>query len=396
MTTPFAERAWWYEGCPEPLILPAEGSLAAALQSVLPGWPAASEPEIEPGMARAERQADGRYCITSRYTNRPTGAVPTAGAVCALMADLMLARSGAEPGGFGLHAAAVAFHGRAIVLTGPARAGKTTLAVRLGLEPGARYICDDVLTITADNQARSLAATPRLRLPLPDNPALQGLMASDCALRDGRYAYLRLQQALPWGEALPLGAILSYERRSDVAPGLYALSVEAALPLLFARTLSEFETAPAALDRMQDLASALPRARLICAGLEEAVELVKGYVAADMPQDLPELPADPMVPQQAGVLPAPQQVFARTEETQLRQTGETAWLWHEGHGTLWQLNPTAFAVWTLLEIPGSALDLAEVLAELIPDTPPPEVLQRDLCHCLGQLLQQGFLTEAAV
>lgn len=394
MTSPFAERAWRFAGCPEPLILPAEGSLAAALQSVLPGWPAASEPGSSPGMARAERQADGRYRITSRYTDRPTGAIPTAGAVCALMADLMLARGGAEPGGFGLHAAAVAMGGQAIVLTGPARAGKTTLAVRLGLEPGARYICDDVLTITADNQALSLAATPRLRLPLPDNPGLQGLMETACVLRDSRYAYLRLQQALPWGEALPLGAILSYERRSDVAPGLYALPVEAALPLLFARTLSEFETAPAALDRMQELASGLPRARLICDDLEAAVMLLKGFVAAGLPQDLPDLPADPLLPQAAGELPDPARVFARRADTQLRQTGDTAWLWHEGHGTLWQLNPTAFAVWTLLEIPGSALDLAEVLAELMPDTPPPEVLQRDLCHCLGQLHQQGFLTQA--
>ena len=392
MKPPFADQAWQFAGCPEPLILPAEGSLAAALQSVLPGWPVTAQPSDGAGMARAALQADGRYRITSHYTDRPTGAIPTAGAVCALMADLMLARSGAEPGGFGLHAAAVALQGRAIVLTGPARAGKTTLAVRLGLEPGARYICDDVLTITADNQARSLAATPRLRLPLPDNAALRALMARDCLLRDSRYAYLRMPAALPWGEALPLGAILSYERRGDLAPGLYALPVEAALPLLLRQALSEFDTAPAALERVHDLAQALPRARLVCEDPEQAVALILGFVAAGMPQDLPDLPPDPAAPLVADTLPDPQQVFVRATDAQLRQTGRTAWLWHEGHGTLWQLNPTAFAVWTLLEIPGSASDLAEVLADLTPDTPPLPVLQRDLCLCLSQLQRHGFLT----
>ena len=57
-----------------------------------------------------------------------------------------------------LHASAVVWHGRGVLLCGPSGSGKSTLSLRL-IQAGARLVADDVVTVTAE-RGRLLARGP--------------------------------------------------------------------------------------------------------------------------------------------------------------------------------------------------------------------------------------------
>ncbi|MFC0278410.1 PqqD family peptide modification chaperone [Falsigemmobacter intermedius] len=388
-----ALQGWSFDRRAAPLLLPDDPALKEALLRCLDGWslqPVRSRPDE--ALAIAREASCGRWKITSRYSDRPTGALPLASAVCALIADLSLARLESGEDLLGLHAAAVALGGQAFVLTGPARAGKTSFATRLAAEPGAEFICDDVLAITPDDQAMSFGIAPRLRLPLPPDPTLRRLLGGGAVLQDDRYAYVRLPSAQPCGAKSPIAAILSFERRGDHPPSLRALPPEAALPLLLRQTLTRFETASQALDRLTALTMRLPRARLICSDPDEGIALLRAWQAQGLPQDLPEalLPLSPQAAAPDLPRPASGQIFARNPAVRLRASGQMVWLWQEEDGFLWELNPMAHALWQMLEMPGSVDDLAEVMAELFPDTAPARI-REDLGRCLAQFHQEGLV-----
>lgn len=59
-----------------------------------------------------------------------------------------MARSAATDGAAGLHGTAVSCHGKGVLLTGPAGAGKSSLALRL-IAAGARLVADDRVAVSA-------------------------------------------------------------------------------------------------------------------------------------------------------------------------------------------------------------------------------------------------------
>ncbi|MDP4031601.1 MAG: PqqD family protein, partial [Pseudorhodobacter sp.] len=86
----------------------------------------------------------------------------------------------------------------------------------------------------------------------------------------------------------------------------------------------------------------------------------------------------------------PQQSWRQNPKVALRRVGGSHFLWLPDDTTLWQLNPLGGAIWALLEIPGSAQDLTEALAEVFPAQPKGGILS-DTALLLSQLAGQGMI-----
>ncbi|MDX5349089.1 MAG: hypothetical protein LPJ95_00055, partial [Paracoccaceae bacterium] len=148
--------------------LQAAPDVEIALGQVLNGW----SPHGNALAAAKDRQSSVQggptgYRAASCYLEAPLEGLGVAGAACAVVADLAQDYFETRPGLVALHCAAFRYGDRLIALTGPSRAGKSTLAARLTMETDMQVFCDDVLPLLDDNQAIGLGIAPRLRLPLP-------------------------------------------------------------------------------------------------------------------------------------------------------------------------------------------------------------------------------------
>lgn len=406
-----------FPGVARPVILPRDGGLLAALLRCLKGWspgisawwPPDPGETVSPVLSLAEQQSDGTYRVSSSYTDAPLDGLPEASAVCALIADLAQAATEAEGRGgeIGLHCGAFEIAGRLVVLTGAHRAGKSTLIARLTAEPDLRVFCDDVLALSPMGygkapRGRALGIAPRLRLPLPDmvTEAFGNHVALNLGPADDRYGYILPDTLAPHGRSAPLSAIVVLDRRMKACKArFHAMAAEDALRLLVQRSISGYADAATAIATVDRVLCALPVLRLVYYDLEDAVALLRRAFGGEtiLPEDLPIgaplaldlAPADssPLAPV------APDTVWRRVAGIGLRKVGQSAFLWWPGDGMLWQLNPTGCAIWALLELPGSAQEVAEALAEIYP-TVSPSRLEADCTLLLSHLAAQGFIEPA--
>ncbi|MFE3839600.1 PqqD family protein [Pseudogemmobacter sonorensis] len=388
------------------IVMTPDPALRAALGDCLAGWIPASRP-ADPGddavlAAVSARQGAGgaRYHLQSRYLDRPSANLPLASAVCALVADLSQNWAESHPDAIGLHCGALRIGGRLVLLTGRTRAGKSTLVTRLGAEPGVALFCDDVLPVVARDQGEgagegiALGIAPRLRLPVPAASArLRALARDSMILSDDRYGYVRLAGQAPHGTRAGLGSILFLDRRAGAPARLHALDPAEALSALLRQTLTGFDSGAEAFERVRALTAEATCLRLVYSDLDEAAALITGLFAEGgrPPADFAPAPALPPAPAEpfARAVPA-DHPFRRAPQARLRRHGGAAFLWRPGEAMLWELNPIGHLLWQMLETPGSAADLAEVLAEAFPDVAPDRILQ-DTARLLAALEEAGLV-----
>lgn len=395
-----------FPGLSRPVILADRPQLLDALQRCLHGWtPEVTHialrrrPSDAPALCIAEPDADGTTRLHSAYLDAPLSGLSIAAAVCAIIADLAQGYTEQTCGALGLHCGAVRIGGRLVVLTGARRAGKSTLIARLTAEPDVELFCDDVLPVLPDGTAIGLGLAPRLRLPLPDDASalFRAHVARHLGPSDARYGYLLTPALVPHASRAPLAAIILLDRQPGAVAQLHRLDPAEALHLLLLQTITDLPSAEAAHDTAQALTAGLPVLRLVYADLEEASALLRRAFAGPemLPAGLPIGPALPGVQAPSVQAPAadPVQVWRRTGGIAMRRHGQSAFLWQPGEMMLWQLNPVALAVWVLLELPGSAVDIALTLAEIFPDTPQ-AVLRADICALLGALSAEGMVIAA--
>jgi hypothetical protein len=161
--------------------------------------------------------------------------------------------------------------------------------------------------------------------------------------------------------------------------------------------MAEQETTDAAFDRGETLVRGLTAVTLVYADLEEAVALLRrafgtagGVEACLSPGAAAGVgPADEGAPAELD----PDRVVARTQGVVVRQMGGSAFLWRPEGTAIWQLNIVAAAVWALLDIPGSAREIAETLAEVFPDVPGDRLLA-DTGALLQSLIEVDFAAVA--
>ena len=409
-------RVRHYPGVTVPVALSGADAVGAALDQAIRGWHR-SERKLAPNAtlpgrltrvaaeraARPDaRRADGAattYQAISPWLDQPLTELGLAMAACAVIADLAQDFFETRPGCLALHCGAARFGVGLVAFTGPARAGKSTLAARLTAEPDLDVFCDDVLPVLDDGLAFGLGFAPRLRLPLPVGASLRfrAHVATHLGPRDDRYGYVCAPTVAPHGSRAPLVALVVLDRREDAPARLHQMPHDQAITHLLTQNMTDLMTADDAVARLTALAGQLTCLRLVYSDLEAAVALLRCAFAGPVPvaADVPIGP--PLAPfagdaQVSGPADA-DQVWQRDDDTVMQQQGDAAFLWRPGLRRLWHLNQIALAVWTMLEIPGSARDIAAVLADHLGAADPCVVLT-DIRKLLSSMAAEGLLRAA--
>lgn len=382
------------------VVLDNAGPVEDALRKALRGWTPSRATTTEPQTRLASvLGADGAFATRSSYLGETIHGLGVAGAACAVIADLAQDYFATRPGSLALHCAAFRFNNRLIGMTGPKRAGKSTLAARMTQETDMTVFCDDVLPLQPDGNAVGLGIAPRLRLPLPDScsDGFKAHVARYLGPSDDRYAYLCAPTVAPHGTKAPLSVLLILDRQPDACAALHEVTDHEALHYLLSQNMADLETADAAVARLTGLLRQIGCLRLVYSDLEDAVALIRHAFGggADVHPDVDVLPP---VPQAAArSMPAariaPDLCWARRPDVMMQATGDAAFLWLPGNQTVWRMNALALAVWTMLEIPGSAQDIAAVLADHFVDQDQ-ATLTADV-NALLQGLAKGGLIETA-
>ena len=368
------------EGAPE-----VEIALAKALKA----WPldAAQNPDAQ-SREVVVCGTQGGFATQSVYLDESLDGLGVAGATCSVIADVAQDYFESRPGSLALHCAAFRFNDRLIAMTGPSRAGKSTLAARMTQEPDVEVFCDDVLPILSDGVAIGLGIAPRLRLPLPDtvSPSFKAHVARHLGPRDERYGYLCAPTVAPHGTGASLSVLLILDRHDDATARLHSVADDEALHFLLSQNMSDLHTPQAAFDRLSDLLSSITCLRLVYSDLEDAVALIRRAFGTTAPPAAdveigPILPEATHASRPQAELP-PDICWSRNPEVVIQQKADGAFLWQPGRQMIWHMNALALAVWTLLEIPGSATDLATPLHDHFPDQ-----TKDDLIHDVNTLLQ---------
>lgn len=390
-----------FPGLTRPLVLPRDDGLFAALTACLKHWKpdvtevAPDDTAMVQPLAIVD-QSQGGYRIHSAHLDRPLSGLSIASTVCALIADLSQEWAQATEGALGLHCGAFRFDGPLIALVGPWRAGKSTLIARLSAEPRVQVFCDDVLPLGQDGTGVALGIAPRLRLPLPElaTAKFHHHVQTHLGPADHRYGYIVAPTIASHGTAAPLGALILLHRQECRIARFHQLDQGDALALLVRQAITDLNDGETAFAVAKHLTDGKPCLRLVYSDLEDAVSLLvrafadTGRFGSDVDISLPlTLPTT----QQARATPiATDQVFHRAPDVALRMHGRTGFLWRPGDNMLWHMNPVAAAVWAMLEIPGSALDLTVELARIFP-TVPERVLMQDVATLLADLSRVGLI-----
>lgn len=338
----------------------------------------------------------GVYSIASPWLDAPLDGLPLASAVCGLVADLAESYAADHPDHLSLHCGAVRFGDRLVALTGPARAGKSTLMARLTAEADLTVFCDDVLPVDPAGNGISLGIAPRLRLPLPAAaaPGFRDHVDRSLALQDDRYGYVMADTVASHGTKARLGAVVLLSRREGQAARMQRLAPDEAIKTLLLQNMADGAGAEAELARVAELAADLVCLRLVYSDLEQAVALLRQIFLGD---DWATHPA--IGPVEAETAPpvmaedhAPadlSRVWQRRHGVALRQIGGEGVLWSPDLG-VFRLNPLAAAIWSALDLPERGQDIADALAAAFPDQDAGQVAD-DLARLLGRWQAEGLI-----
>jgi hypothetical protein len=239
-----------------------EAGLSAAIRGWTPDRASRRSPAAPASMI--SRRRDG-FVSRARHFEGDLSGLGTGAAVCAILADLAQDFIASHPDGLALHCASFRFAGRLIALTGPKRAGKSTLAARLTAEADMEVFGDDVLPLLEDGQAWSLGMAPRLRLPLPNGVSDRFRLHVERFLgpADDVYGYVCAPNVAPHGTRACLGVLVILDRQDDTPARLHRVDEGEALHYLLAQNMADLKTAEAAMARLSGLLSEITSLRLI-------------------------------------------------------------------------------------------------------------------------------------
>lgn len=356
------------------VVLENAAPVADALAAAVKGWAPDHQNRPDPSLRTSSvLGVDAVFAASSSYLGETIHGLGVAGAACAVIADLAEDFFVTRPGCLALHGAAFAFHDRLIAMTGPSRAGKSTLAARLTQETDMAVFCDDVLPLLPDGNAVGLGIAPRLRLPLPDTASatFRAHVARYLGPRDDRYGYLCSPNVAPHDTRMPLSVLLILDRRPQGKSALHHVAADEALHYLLAQNMADLQSAEHAYDQLTNLLGQITCLRLVYSDLEQAVALIR-HAFGGQAVPAPDVVIGPAVAKAPSKclpqtdLPADIR-WSRRPDVTLQTKADAAFLWLPGRQVIWHMNALALAVWTLLEIPGSARDIGQVLAEHFPD-----------------------------
>jgi hypothetical protein len=393
-------RVQHYPGIGLQVAFDGADAVAQAIAQAVRGWTPEIVQDTQPqGRTSTVVGTGAGYVTQSVYLDTPLHGLGVASAACAVIADLAEDYFDSRAGCLALHCAAFRYNSRLIAMTGPSRAGKSTLAARLTLEADMQVFCDDVLPLLADGAAVALGIAPRLRLPLPEacSPAFKAHVARHMGPSDARYGYLCAPTVAPHGTRAPLSVLLILDRRWQTPARLHEVAEDEALHFLLSQNMSDLRTAEAGFARLSGLLAGVTCLRLVYSDLEDAVALIRrafgdaapiadgitiGPVLRDVAtQPLPQAKQSPDIS------------WSRLPDVVIQRKADSAFLWQPGQQRIWHMNRLGLAVWTLLEIPGTAQEIGGLLHEQFPDEDEGSLI-RDVNALLQALADDGLIVQA--
>lgn len=368
-----------YPGLNGFVVLEDAPEVLSALNALMTGWapgvvtmhPEKRTSEVTWRVSKVSAEK-ARFDLHSPWLDAPLTGLMAASAACGVVADISQAFCNQHRGCLGLHCGAVLINGHLVVLTGPARAGKSTLISRLTAEPDMTVFCDDILPVLEDGLAFGLGLAPRLRLPLPDNVTDAFLAHVDAFMgpADRRYGYLCGPNIAPHGTRAPVSAFIVLARGQDVAAQLHWMESAEAVQHLVRQNISAPGEGTAHFDQVTRMAESLLCLKLVYSDLEDAVDLLRRAFGAQILPAPDVTVAAPLPAQIEAVVHPPAslvQRYCRSPQVAVRAVQDDLFLWQATEYSYFHLNAVARAIWTLLEDPITGSEIADTLSTVFTD-----------------------------
>ena len=400
-----------FEGIPHPIIVPECPELSALLERHFAHWPftPAAGPSASTPLLSVTRTGCA-YHIMYGQEGKTACHKTAACFLCDLGIDLAEAATRAAHPLLCLHCSAVAVKGNLLVFPNTNRSGKSLLAACL-LRHGGKLFADDLLGVTGDGQGKSFGLPLRLRLPLPPvSTGLKEYVAASPGLADSHYRFLYPDRSnmASFGEQLPIGAFIIPKRKRGGGVTLERLPEDHALHQI----MYQFQMPPGGAQtifaRSTHLAGNCPAWELGYSSAEEAVGILlqastlKPLFMEDTSNTLPAASISPSDKKKAASPPGKRRrksckntaVYSRRNSVTVHMAGNNAYLIPEEQDRIVYLNPTAFAVWQLLEDPLSEAEATLLLASIYPHIAPAE-LERDIAALFASLRDENLIAKPA-
>lgn len=395
-----------YPGLDGAVLLENAPEVLDALNGLMVGWTPevtisgsdTQGPDGATSVSLIRRNGD-RMDLHSPWLDKPLAGLQVASAACGVVADISQAFCNQHRGCLGLHCGAVQINGHLVVLTGPARAGKSTLISRMTAEPDMTVFCDDILPVLEDGLAFGLGLAPRLRLPLPDTvtDAFRAHVDAHMGPADRRYGYLCGPNIAPHGTRAPVRAFIVLARGQDVPAQLHRMEPTEAVQHLVRQNISAPGEDTAHFDQVTRMVEGVLCLKLVYSDIEDAVALLRRAFATDGLPALgvavaPPLPAviEPVVRPPASLA----LTYRRSPHVAVREVQDDLFLWHATEYSYFHLNPVARAIWAMLEEPISGQDIADLLSEFFQDVAPAQIAA-DVASLLGAFESESLVQLAA-
>ena len=383
-----------YPGLDGTIVLENADAVLLALNALMTGWTpdvatvaTGGENPDAPQPVSKIRANKARFDLHSPWLDEPLENLMTASAACGVVADISQAFCNQHRGCLGLHCGAVQINGHLVVLTGPARAGKSTLISRLTAEPDMTVFCDDILPVMEDGLAFGLGLAPRLRLPLPAtvSPAFRAHVDRYMGPADSRYGYLCGPNIAPHGTRAPVSAFIVLARGQDLPAQLHRMEPTEAVQHLVRQNISAPGEGTEHFDQVTRIAENLPCLKMVYSDLEDAVSLLRRAFGGDV-VPAPGVSIAPALPADIEAVVHPpaslSRRYRRSAQVAVRAVQDDLFLWHATEYSYFHLNVVARAIWTLLEEPITGAEIADTLSEVFPGADPDQIA-RDVAALLG-------------
>lgn len=364
------------------------------IRCCLRGWEIQPANHVSEPPVVVRRRRDG-YRVDSIWLDEPMSGLTDVAAACCAVIDVLECLLDADRSLLCLHCAAVETGGRLVVLTGPSRVGKSTLAARLSSEDLVVF-CDDMLPLDHACHGIAVGVGPRLRLPLPDaaSPGFRAHVARHLGPADDRYGFVNAPTVADFGRRAPVGAIVLLHRRPAGPAAFRPAQPAEALGLLIRQNIAADREPEKILDRLHGLAAGVPCLRLEYSDVEDATALLTRAFAHWPPRDLQLLPARPEVvpppPLDEAPPPDPARRYRRRGDVAVRRVGGELFLTQAEERRILRLNQIGAAVWTLLARAATPRAIARDLAIAFPDVDR-EAIEADVLRLVGTMIAFGLV-----
>ena len=398
-----------FQGLNAAVELDQSDALLSTIREAMPNWHFEAAPfsAERPICARINRISETRFRVeVFDGTAEPTE-WDSVNTVCQLIGQLAWEQLRSSPHVLCLHAAAVEYRGKLILIPNSRRAGKSTLCALLAHQ-GLRIFSDDFVMLHANEQGHlcgySNGVLPRIRLPLPKSfPSdVRDWIAQQSGPKNRQYQYIASNALPPRNEPCPVGAVVFLDRQSDAEqPVLQSVPDGAAIDQLLHQNFARSIHSGVSLTALHDLVASVPTLSLT---YREAPDAAQHLLEALDRLDLPTARLDNYTtnrPPEAEFQTANHQTTPLDEmETYTQARGvtrvstETEDYLSDSSGLgVYRLNAGSAAIWQILSIPASAQDVITILQAAFPDVPPSQI-QDDALQTLTQFARARLIETA--